>query len=131
MPGTSTVEVKCEKCSHVYESTVIDHISLAEDPDLAKSLRTGKINRVQCPKCKKVSYIERTVVVNFEPQSIIVVYAPTATTPEAVSEIQSDYDSVTSFNETLQEIRAETEFKVVTDAEKLKELIDEHLKTYG
>ena len=78
MVGTSTAEVQCEKCKRVYEATVVDHIDLSMDQDLIKALRTGKANRVQCPKCKKVMYLDRSIVINFEPDDRIVFYDPNA-----------------------------------------------------
>ena len=74
MAQTSIAEVKCEKCKTVYEAEVIDHIDLSEDREIVKALRTGKANRVQCSKCKKVMYLDRSIVINFDPESHIVVY---------------------------------------------------------
>ena len=53
MVGTSIAEVKCSKCKKMYEADVVDHIDLSEDRDMIKSLKAGKANRTQCPKCKK------------------------------------------------------------------------------
>ncbi|MBY8996533.1 MAG: hypothetical protein KGD60_02285 [Candidatus Thorarchaeota archaeon] len=128
MVGTSLTEVKCSKCKNVYESDVIDHIDLSEDRDMIKSLKTGKANRTQCPKCKKVMYLSRSIVVNFEPENRIVVFDPSAQTKEAKDEFIEDYRSVTSYNETLSEVGEETEFIVISKLDKLKEMLDEYVK---
>ncbi|MBE0525321.1 MAG: hypothetical protein IH631_00140, partial [Candidatus Thorarchaeota archaeon] len=78
MTRTSTIEVKCEKCKNVYEAEVIEHIDLSEDREIVKALKIGKANRVQCSKCKKVMYLDRSLVVNFDPESLIVLYDPKA-----------------------------------------------------
>ncbi len=104
MVGTSLTEVKCSKCKKVYEADVVDHIDLSEDRDMIKSLKTGKANRTQCPKCKKVMYLNRSIVLNFEPENRIVVYDPSARTNAAKENFKEDYRRVISFNEVLSEI---------------------------
>jgi phage FluMu protein Com len=131
LPGTSTVEVTCEKCKNVFETEAIDHIDLSEDKDLIKNLKAGKANRIQCPKCKKVMYFDRSIVINFEPQSLIVMYDPKARSQAKKTALKSEYDSVIAFNETLTELAQETEFKVVSDLSVLKNLLAEYLKLYG
>ncbi len=130
MAGTSTIETKCEKCGNTFEATVVDHLTLVlnEDLELAKALKTGRINRAQCPKCKKVTYIERSIVINFEPQNLIVFYDKNASDEAVRQEIMSKYENVTRFNEILEEARSDIEFQIVSSAEKLKDLIDEYLK---
>ncbi|MFX1481865.1 MAG: CpXC domain-containing protein [Promethearchaeota archaeon] len=131
MASRSVAEVKCSKCKKVYETDVIDHIDLSEDRDLIKSLRTGKANRVQCPKCKKVMYLDRSIVVNFEPENKIVVYDTKAKTKEAKESLMENFRSVISFNEVLSELAEETEFTVVTKLDQLKSMLDEYLKVYS
>jgi phage FluMu protein Com len=126
--GTSLTEVKCSKCKNVYEADVVDHIDLSEDRDMIKSLKAGKANRTQCPKCKKVMYLSRSIVVNFEPENKIVVYDPKARTKVAKEEFIQDYQSVTTYNETLSEIGEETEFIVISKLDKLKEMLDAYVK---
>ena len=126
--GTSLTEVKCSKCKNVYESDVVDHIDLSEDRDMIKALKTGKANRTQCPKCKKVMYLTRSIVVNFEPENRIVVFDPSARTKVAKDEFMEDYHSVTSYNETLSEVGEETEFIVINKLDKLKAMLDEYVK---
>lgn len=130
MASTSIVEVKCEKCNNSYEAEVIDHIDLSVDRELIKSLRTGKANRAQCPKCKKVMYIDRSIVVNFEPESRIVLYDSHAKSKSDKDSIMSDYQSIISFNEILQETGEDTEFSIISDIKKLKALLDDYKKTY-
>ncbi|MHA1944055.1 MAG: CpXC domain-containing protein [Candidatus Thorarchaeota archaeon] len=130
MANTSVVEVKCSKCKNVYETDVIDHIDLSEDRDIIKSLKTGKANRVQCPKCKKVMYLDRSIVVNFEPENRIVVFDKKARTKAAKEDLMEDYRSVISFNEILSEIGEETEFSIITKLDKLKVLLDDYLKAH-
>ncbi|MFX1417095.1 MAG: CpXC domain-containing protein [Promethearchaeota archaeon] len=131
MAGQSTTEVRCVKCKHVYEAEVIDHIDLSEDRDLLKNLRMGKANRVQCPKCRKVEYLNRSIVINFEPENLIVMYDPAARKKDVRENHRKDYESVISFNETLEEIGSETEFKIVTKVEKLKDMISGYVKVHG
>ncbi len=130
MPGTSTIDVKCVKCKNVFEAVVIDHIDLSEDADLIRNLKAGKANRVQCPKCRKVMYLDRSLVINFEPQSLIVVYDSKAKSKAKKEVHRREFESVTAFNETLSELAGETEFQVVSDLPTLKKLIDEYAKMY-
>jgi hypothetical protein len=110
---------------------VIDHIDLSEDRELIKPLRTGKANRVQCPKCKKVMYLKRSVVVNFEPENKIVVFDPEARSNTVKENLLQEFHSVISFNETLSEIGEETEFLVISKLDMLKAMLDDYLKTYS
>ncbi|MHA1909476.1 MAG: CpXC domain-containing protein [Candidatus Thorarchaeota archaeon] len=130
MAGTSMTEVKCVKCKKFYEADAIEHIDLSEDRDLIKNLKTGKANRVQCPKCKKVMYLDKSIVINFEPQSLIVVFDSKAKSTAKKEELRRDYESIIAFNEILTELAEETEFKVVSDLKALKNLIDEYAKVY-
>ncbi|MFQ5833287.1 MAG: CpXC domain-containing protein [Candidatus Thorarchaeota archaeon] len=131
MAGKSTTEVKCVKCKHVYEADVIDHIDLSEDRDLWRNLKSGKANRVQCPKCRKVQYLNRSLVINFEPENLIVVFDPAARKKVVRENHMKDYASVVGFNETLEEIGNETEFKIVTKIDQLKKLIASYVKAHG
>lgn len=131
MASKSNTEVKCEKCKNVYEAEVIDHVTLEEDRDLIKSLRTGKANRVQCPKCKKVMYLDRSIVINFEPENRIVVWDPNAKRKADRDQLIEDYNNVVSFNETLSEIGGETEFTVVSKLDELKGLLKEYSKAHS
>jgi phage FluMu protein Com len=130
LASTSLAEVKCTKCKKVYETAVVDHIDLSEDRDLIKALKTGKANRVQCPKCKKVMYLNRSIVVNFEPENKIVVFDSKARTKVAKEDLMQDFHSVISFNETLSEIGEETEFQVISKLDKLKTMLDAYLKAH-
>ncbi len=131
MIGTSTTEITCVKCKRVFETEVIDHIDLSQDRDFIKKLRTGKANRVQCPKCKKVMYLDRSIVINFEPQNLIVVYDTNARTKVKQEEFQTDFDTVLAYNEALAEAGEDLEFQVISKADQLKPLLDEYLKLYG
>jgi len=123
-------EVKCSKCKNAYEADVVDHIDLSEDREMIKALKSGKANRVQCPKCKKVMYLKRSVVVNFEPENRIVVFDPSARTKAAKENLIQDFHSVISFNETLSEIGEDTEFLVISKLDKLKSMLDDYMKLY-
>ncbi len=128
--STSVTEVKCSKCKNAYEADVVDHIDLSEDREMIKALKSGKANRVQCPKCKKVMYLKRSVVVNFEPENRIVVFDPSARTKAAKENLIQDFHSVISFNETLSEIGEDTEFLVISKLDKLKSMLDDYMKLY-
>jgi len=128
---TSTAEIKCEKCKTIYEAQVIDHIDLSEDREIVKALKTGKANRVQCSKCKKVMYLDRSIVINFDPESLIVVYDPKARTKEQKDVLFQEYHNVITFNEILQEVGEETEFMVLSDLKKLKELLNAYTKDHS
>lgn len=130
MASTSVTEVKCSKCKNAYEADVVDHIDLSEDREMIKALKSGKANRVQCPKCKKVMYLKRSVVVNFEPENRIVVFDPSARTKAAKENLIQDFHSVISFNETLSEIGEDTEFLVISKLDKLKSMLDDYMKLY-
>ena len=131
MTRTSIAEVKCEKCKIVYEAEVVDHIDLSEDRQIVNALKTGKANRVQCTKCKKVMYLKRSIVINFDPESRIVLYDPKARTKAQKEELMQDYHNVITFNEILQEVGEETEFMVLSDLKKLKELLDVYTKAHS
>ncbi|MHA1862337.1 MAG: CpXC domain-containing protein [Candidatus Thorarchaeota archaeon] len=131
MTRTSIIEVKCEKCKTIYEAEVIDHIDLSEDRDIIKVLKTGKANRVQCSKCKKVMYLNRSIVVNFEPESHIVLFDPKARTNAQKEDLQQDYHNVITFNEILQEVVGETEFTVLSSLSKFKVLLDQYMKAHS
>jgi phage FluMu protein Com len=128
---TSITEVKCEKCKTVYEAEVVDHVDLSEDREIVKALKTGKANRVQCSKCKKVMYLDRSIVINFDPESHIVVYAPKARTQAKKDVLIQEYHNVITFNEILQEVGEETEFTVLSDLKPLKALLDEYTKAHS
>ncbi len=131
MAGTSKTEIKCEKCGKVFEAVVIDHVDLHEDPELIKRVRTGKVNRVQCPKCKKVMYLNRSLVVNFDLDSLIVLYDPEATSKARRDEIMRRYQSIISFNEILEEIGQDTEFRIISDLAELKKVVDKYVKAHS
>jgi len=131
MVGTKTIEVTCEKCGKLYETEAIDHIDLHDDRGLIKNLKSGKANRVQCPKCKKVMYLKRSIVINFDPESKIVVFDASAKSKAAKEELQKTFESVIAFNETLEETGNETEFIVLHDLTKLKRLLEQYLKVYN
>lgn len=131
MVGTKTIEVTCEKCGKLYEAEAIDHIDLHDDRGLIRNLKSGKANRVQCPKCKKVMYLNRSIVINFDPESKIVVFDASAKSKAAKDEMQKTFESVIAVNETLEETGNETEFLVLHDLTKLKRLLEQYLKVYG
>lgn len=131
LASTSLAEVKCSKCKRVYEADVVDHIDLSEDRDMIKALRAGKANRVQCPKCKKVMYLKRSIVVNFEPENKIVVFDPLARTKAAKESLIQDYRSIISFNEILSEIGEDTEFLVISKLDILKSMLKEYIKAHS
>lgn len=128
LASTSLAEIKCSKCKKVYEADVVDHIDLSEDKDMIRALKAGKANRVQCPKCKKVMYLKRSIVVNFEPENKIVVFDPNARTNAQKENLIQDFHSVISFNEVLSEIGEETEFIVISKLDKLKLMLKEYQK---
>ncbi len=130
MVGTKTIEVTCEKCGKLYEAEAIDHIDLHDDRGLIKNLKSGKANRVQCPKCKKVMYLKRSIVINFDPESKIVVFDASAKSKAAKDEMRKTFENVISINETLEETGNETEFLVLHDLKKLKRLLEQYLKVY-
>lgn len=75
-------------------------------------------------------YLDRAIVINFEPQNLIVVYDPKARTKKKREEFIQDYETVTGFSEVLQETAEDLEFKVIKDLEKLKQLLIEYVKVY-
>lgn len=130
MAGRSAAEIKCVKCKKVYECNVIDHIDLSQDRELAKNLKSGKANRVQCPKCKKVQYLDRSIVINFEPENLIVVFDPAAKKKTVREEHERDYKSVIAFNEILEEVGEETDFKIISKLDQLKTLVTDYMKVH-
>jgi hypothetical protein len=119
------------KCKREFSTDVIDHIDLSEDQELIRGLKSGKANRVQCPKCKKVMYLKRSIVINFEPQNLIVIYDPKARSKKVKEELEREYRNIIMFSEALEETAADLEFIVTSSLPKLKKLLDEYKKTYG
>jgi len=76
-------------------------------------------------------YLERSMVVNFDPESLIVLYDPKARTEAQKEAHRQEYHNVITFNEILQEVGEETEFTVLSDLSKLKELLDEYTKAHS
>jgi len=75
-------------------------------------------------------YLDKSIVINFEPQSLIVVYDPHAKSSAEKEELKREYDNIIAFNEILTELAEETEFKVVSDLKDLKKLVDEYASVY-
>ena len=130
LASTSIVEVRCTKCKNAYEADVIDHIDLSEDRELIKSLKAGRIGRVQCFKCKKVMYLDRSIVINFEPENRIVLFDKKARTKAQKEPLMENYRSVIAFNEILSEVGEETEFSIITKLDKLKSLLEAYEKAH-
>ncbi|RDE16841.1 MAG: hypothetical protein C4K47_00860 [Candidatus Thorarchaeota archaeon] len=127
MPGTTLIEIKCEKCQKIFEAVIIEHIDLAEDGKMAPQVKSGKLNRAVCPQCKKVTYVDRALVVNFEPESLIVLFDPSATTAQAKETLRKEYDTLIHYNEIFEEVGKETEFRVVSELNELRKLIDNYI----
>jgi hypothetical protein len=75
-------------------------------------------------------YLDRSIVVNFEPENVIVVFDKNARTKVAKESLMEDYRRVVSFNEILSEVAEETEFSIVTTLDKLKIMLDDYLKAH-
>ena len=74
--------------------------------------------------------MDRSIVINFEPENRIVLYDKKARTKAAKEHLLQDYQSVISFNEILSEIGEETEFEIITKLDKLKALLDDYQKAH-
>jgi hypothetical protein len=130
MPGTALTEIQCDKCHKVFETEVIEHIDLAEDGSLATQVKSGKLNRTVCPQCKKVTYIDRALVLNFEPENLIVLFDSSAKTPQAKESLRKEYETLIHYNEIFEEVGKDTEFRVVSELSELKKLIDDYVKDH-
>jgi predicted RNA methylase len=75
-------------------------------------------------------YLDRSIVVNFEPENVIVVFDKKARTKVAKESLMEDYRRVVSFNEILSEVAEETEFSIITKLDKLKVMLDDYLKAH-
>ncbi len=75
-------------------------------------------------------YLQRSIVVNFEPENRIVVFDPDAQTSSAKESFLEDFNSIISFNETLSEVGEETDFIVISKLDKFKSMLDDYLKAY-
>jgi len=76
-------------------------------------------------------YLNRSIVVNFEPESHIVLFDPKARTTAQKEALMIDYRSVITFNEILQEVGGETEFTVLSSLSKFKTLLDQYMKAHS
>lgn len=75
--------------------------------------------------------MDRSIVINFEPENVIVLFDKKARTKTAKESILEDYRSVISFNEILSEIGEETDFTIITKLDKLKTMLDDYLKAHS
>ncbi len=76
-------------------------------------------------------YLNRSIVVNFEPESHIVLFDPKARTNAQKEALNQDYHNVITFNEILQEVGEETEFTVLSSLSKFKVLLDQYMKAHS
>ncbi|MCK5302974.1 MAG: hypothetical protein KAJ96_07530, partial [Candidatus Thorarchaeota archaeon] len=72
-----------------------------------------------------------SIVINFDPESKIVVFDASAKSKAAKDEMRKTFENIIAINETLEETGNETEFLVLHDLTKLKRLLEQYLKVYG
>ena len=58
-------------------------------------------------------------------------YDPKARTSAQKEALKQDYHNVITFNEILQEVGEETEFTILSDLKKLKDLLDTYTKAHS
>lgn len=75
-------------------------------------------------------YLDRSIVINFEPENRIVVYDKKARTKAAKDALMEDFRNVIAFNEILNEVGEETEFEIITKLDRLKTLLVEYQKAH-
>lgn len=49
-------------CGHEFETKLWDSLNVTQSKELKGKLLSGDINQVQCPKCQKKSYIEKSLL---------------------------------------------------------------------
>src|SRR3989338_2609359 len=61
MAESRSFQLNCA-CGHEFETILWDSINVTENKGLKSQLLNGEINIIQCPKCKKKSYIEKELL---------------------------------------------------------------------
>lgn len=128
---TQKADIECRKCGHEFEADVIDHVDLSEDKNLIDAIRNGTANRVACPRCGAQMALDRSIVINFEPQNRIVVFDKSSRKGESRKALMSSYNNVIDYNETLSEVGKEVDFRIVSDLGELRKLLDAYLELFG
>ncbi|MBD3158110.1 MAG: hypothetical protein GF309_04915 [Candidatus Lokiarchaeota archaeon] len=128
---TQKAEIECNKCGHEFEAEVIDHVDLSEDKNLIRSIRSGEANHVTCPRCGAEMDLDRSIVINFEPQNRIVVFDKNAGQPDSRAALMASYNNVIEYNETLGEVGKEVDFRIVSDLDELRKLLNAYLELFG
>ncbi|MBS3795304.1 MAG: hypothetical protein KGY80_10425 [Candidatus Thorarchaeota archaeon] len=128
---TQKAEIVCNKCGHEFEAQVIDHVDLSEDKNLISSIRNGEANHVTCPRCGAEMDLDRSIVINFEPQNRIVVFDKNARQTDSRAALMASYNNVIEYNETLSEVGKEVDFRIVSNLGELRKLLDAYLELFG
>ena len=77
-------------CGHEFETKLWDALNVTEAKELKGKLLSGEINQVQCPKCQKKSYIEKSLLYHDMDQRLWVQMLPQADRPKW-PELQEEY----------------------------------------
>ncbi|MFO7836793.1 MAG: CpXC domain-containing protein [Candidatus Thorarchaeota archaeon] len=128
---TQKAEVTCKKCGHEFEAEVIDHVDLSEDKHLIRSIRSGTANRVKCPRCGVEMDLDRSIVINFEPQNRIVLFDKGAESGDFRESLKSSYNNIIEYNEILSEVGKEVDFRIISNLGELRQLLEAYLDLFG
>lgn len=77
-------------CGHEFETKLWGSLNVTENKELKGKLLSGEINQVQCPKCQKKIYIEKSLLYHDMDQRLWVQMLPQADRPKW-PELQEEY----------------------------------------
>ncbi len=69
-------------CGHEFETKLWDALNVTENKELKGKLLSGEINQIQCPKCQKKSYIEKSLLYHDRDQRLWIQVLPQADRPK-------------------------------------------------
>ncbi len=90
MPKMKTHDLQCPHCGNKQKTMIWDTLNITLESDLKKKLYEGEINRFECKKCVKRSFIDVPLLYHDVSQQFCVQYFP----PKALE----DPDFLRQFN---------------------------------
>jgi len=76
MANQSEHRIACPFCGQVRDVELQDVLDIDEQPELREHLLAGRINRVECPGCRKSFRIDKPVVYRHRAQNILIHFDP-------------------------------------------------------
>lgn len=76
MSKFSLHEIKCPCCGNEFKENIADSLNVTLDNDSFKKVRTGKVFKIKCPKCKKEFFLNHPFLYHDMEKHFMVQYAP-------------------------------------------------------